>query len=162
GAAEIPVVPHPAVLADRLFAADVLRKRLDYLRAMGWYPEEGSPLVLQDEAGTAPELAAAAHAGTVVVLLALEPWGQGGQAAAGPDRPFRLPSEVTLEDVTAAIAHAGAFVGTSAAGQATALAFGAPARASGQDVASAGSREELQERADAELDGLAALAEAEW
>jgi Polysaccharide pyruvyl transferase len=147
GAGEVPVLPHPAVLADRVFAADVLRKRVDYLRAMGWYPEEGSPVVVDDEA-----VAGESAAGTSVVVLPLEPPSQ--PAAVGPERMFRLPTEVTLEDVTAAIAHAGAFVGTSAAGQATALAFGIPSRA--------GSREELQARADSELDQLAALAEAEW
>jgi hypothetical protein len=144
-AAEIALVPHPAVLADRLFPADVLRKRIDYLRAMGWYPHEGSPVVVQEEAD-------AESAGTPVVVLPLERPGRG--ATVGPDDQFRLPSEVTIADIAAAIAHAGAFVGTSAAGQATALAFGVSG--------AAGSREDLQARADAEFDALAALAEAEW
>ena len=68
---------------------------------------------------------------------------------------------MTLEDVTAAIAHAAEFVGTSDAGRMAALSFGVRSRAPGEE-AEVESLGRLQERADAELDALAALAENEW
>jgi len=161
---EVTVTPHPAVLAARLFPADVLRKRRDYLRTMGWYPNESAPVLVQGggRAGAAAEIAGmATQLGAPVAVVALDASSGEDELADAiapflPEPPFRLPAELTLEDVTAAIAHARAFVGASAAADAVARAFGVPSRVATADVAG------LQETADSELDALAALAEDAW
>ncbi len=163
-AGAIDVLPHPAVLADRLFPADVLRKRLDYLRAMGWYPADGRPVLVQTDgwrpADVAEVAGKAAGLGPPIAVVQLDgPARDEGVvdaiAALVPEQPSRLPAELTVEDVTAAIAQARAFVGTSAAGQAAARAF----RVQSEDDADPAG---LQARVDAELDALAALAAEAW
>jgi hypothetical protein len=71
---DIRAVPDPAVLADRLFPAEVLRKRLEYLRAMEWYPAEPRPVVVEGELPTHLVLedlvAAIAHARAFVAASA--------------------------------------------------------------------------------------------
>lgn len=157
--AAVGVLPHPAVLASRLFDAEVLRKRLDYLRAMGWYPDRERPVVVQGDASIADRASEVAALDASIVLVQLTP-GDGELADAIatllPEPLFRLPAQVSLEDLTAAIAHAHAFVGSSEAGRSTALAFGVAAGGKARLVA------ELQGRVDAELDRLAALAESAW
>jgi hypothetical protein len=168
-------VPHAAVLAARLFPADVLRKRLDYLRVMEWYPAERRPIVVQlESAGSAARLAAdLASLETPVVLVGLEPGSESAAvadvlASLLPERPFRVPTAVGIEDVAVAIAHAHAFVGSSSAGHATALAFGVPSvgpNAVAHEVPTeidASRRGELQASVDAEFDDLAAPAEQAW
>jgi hypothetical protein len=121
--AEIAVVPDPTLLAPRVFPADVLRKRIEYLRVIGCYPAEGRPTVREDGA-------VESEAGEV----------------------FRLPEHATVEDVTAAIAYAGAFAGSA---RAVAAAFDVPTDPS---LAAA----ELAVGVDAELDTIAELAERSW
>jgi len=162
---EVTVTPHPAVLAARLFPADVLRKRRDYLSTMGWYPTESAPVLVEgggERAGAAAEVARTAmELGAPVAVVGLDASSGQDELADAitpllPGPPFRLPAELTLEDVTAAIAHARAFVGASAAADAVARAFGVPSKAATADVV------ELQERAGSELDAVAALAEDAW
>jgi hypothetical protein len=173
--AEVRFVSHAAVLAARLYSPDVLRKRLDYLRVMEWYPAERRPIVVQlESAGGAARLAAdLASLETPVVLVGLKPGSDSGAgadvpASLLPERPFRLPTNVGIEDVAAAIANAAAFVGSSTAGRATALAFGVPSvgpNAVAQEAPAeidASRRGELQASADGEFDDLAAIAEHAW
>ena len=145
---EVALVPDPIVLVARLVPAETLRKRLDYLRAVGGYPAEERPLVLQGSAAVAGHVeqiaravseAAQHHPGLPIVLAALAPVQGDAEFAdtlasriEGP--VYRLPAEVTLEDLVAAIANARAFVGSSLHGYLTSLAFGVPGalvRASG-------------------------------
>ena len=112
---EIALVPDPAVLVSRLFSAEIVRRRLEYLRAIGSYPAEDSPLLIQGDAA----LAEAVPHDVPIVLDA---------PAAHLSRPVhRLPEHVTLEDLVAAIAGARAFVGSSPQGYVSALAYGVPA-----------------------------------
>src|SRR5439155_52971 len=46
-ARQIDVAPDPTILVSRLFDADVLRKRRDYLRVIDSYPADKPPLVIQ-------------------------------------------------------------------------------------------------------------------
>jgi len=177
-ASDIAVVPDATVLAKRLFRTEVLRKRLDYLRVMDWYPVERPPVVVQGDASIADRASEIAHEvgalNAPIVLAELTGW-RGDDLFADtiapllPDPPFRLPTQLTLEDITAAIAHARAFVGTSPAGHSTALAFGVPSTAPTEGLAlalraTAGESlvAELQDGMDSEFDELAALAERAW
>jgi hypothetical protein len=171
GGRELAVVPDPTVLASRLFPADVLRKRLEYLRVLGCYPAEGRPILVQGDAAPAKEAADVAHAvttryaGEAVVLAELQP----GCADAATDAiaaelgdVFRLPAHASVEDFTAAIAHARTFVGTASS---VATGFGVPALHPSAILGPApetGPLAELQARVDAELDTIAALAERSW
>lgn len=150
----IEVGPDPAVLAPRAFSPVLLRRRLAWLRFMGWYPTEGAAIVVQGgaaEAAAAPEVAASAsraaeaRPGTSVVILEADSGdGQFAEALArGLPGAVRLPGEVGVEDVVAAIAAAAAFVGSSLHAHLVALAYARP-----QVLLGAG-RPELQ--------GLAAL-----
>jgi len=149
---EIAVVPDPTILASRLFPPDVLRKRVDYLRVLGCYPQEGRPVVVQR--GAARDVSA--HLQDETVLLAdLE----AGDAASTDEveavgNLFPLPASATVEDVTAAIANAKAFVGPASS---VATAFGVPSSAP-----NASDRVDLQGRMDAELDAVAEFAERSW
>jgi hypothetical protein len=137
---EIALVPDPSILVSRLFPAQTISKRVGYLRAVESYPIEERPLVLQVSATIAPYLeqvasaaseAAQRHPGLPIVVVALAPARGDAEVAdglasriAGP--VYRLPSELTTEDLVAAIANARAFVGSSPPGYLTALAFGVP------------------------------------
>ncbi len=137
---EVALVPDPIVLITRLFPAETLRKRLGHLRAVDGYPADERPLVLQGSAAVAGHVeqfaravneAAQHHPGLPIVLAALAPvQGDAEFADALASRiegpVYRLPAEVTLEDLVAAIANARAFVGSSLHGYLTALAFGVP------------------------------------
>lgn len=137
---EIALVPDPAVLVSRLFPAETLSKRAGYLRAVESYPTEERPLLLQGSAAVAPHVeqvaatvseAAQHHPGVPIVLVALAPARGDAEFAEAlasriPVPVYRLPAEVTLEDLVAAIANARAFVGSSPQGYLTALAFGVP------------------------------------
>jgi len=78
----VDVTAHPAVLLPRLLPREVLDKRLEYLRLMGWFPREGPALVTEGPA----ERILADHPGLA---------------------PVTLPGFLGLEDVAAAIAAAG-------------------------------------------------------
>ena len=139
---EVTVVPDSALLVSRLLAEPLLRKRRDYLRAMGWYPADGTPMVVQgnrDLLRFVPDLVAVCsrllgqHSELRLVLastgvchgddeLAAELFT--AMAAAWPARVFRLPAEAGVEDLVAAISGARAFVGSSLHGSISALAFG--------------------------------------
>jgi lipopolysaccharide transport system ATP-binding protein len=140
--AEVAVVPDSAFLAPRILAPPLLRKRREYLQAMGWYPADGNAMVVQgnrDLVGFAPDLAAvcvrlrAEHPDLRVVLAPTGVCHGDDELAsdlfdrlrgAGQRDVFRLPREVGVEDLAAAISGAGVFVGSSLHGCITALAFG--------------------------------------
>ena len=112
---EVTVLPHPAVLAPRLFPPALLEKRLAYLRLMGWYPAEGGALLVHgpvDGADAVERLAAASGDLPVVVTHT---------RLAGPH--LRLP-DVGVEDLVAAVAGSAAVITTSPAVAATAAAYG--------------------------------------
>lgn len=137
-AGRIDVTAHPAVLLPRLLPVEVLGKRLEYLRLMGWFPPEEPALVLEGSA----ERILAGH----------------------PDlTPVALPGFLSLEDVAAAIAAGDGFAG-SAAGCLLALAYGKPAAAGDDPEEFARARkaapdaellESLQAEVDAWLDSVA-------
>ena|GEM_PF-5960935 len=135
----VDVTAHPAVLLPRLLPREVLDKRLEYLRLMGWFPREGPALVTEGPA----ERILADHPGLA---------------------PVTLPGFLGLEDVAAAIAAADGFAG-SPAGCLVALAYGKPAAASDDPeafarAAKAAPDTELLERLQAEVDAwLDSLAE---
>jgi hypothetical protein len=171
---EIAVVPDPAVLASRHFPDDVLRKRLEYLRVLGCYPSEGRPIFLQSDTAHGDRAADLAHAvaahfdSGAIVLAEVQASHDDSRPADGTAAElgavFRLPAHATLEDITAAIANAGVFVGTASS---VATAFGVPAFVPVgtpvvlQWVPEAESAD-LQARVDTELDAIAALAERSW
>ena len=138
---EVALVPDPILLAPRVFPAETLRKRLDYLRALGAYPADERPLVVSCDVETAEGLAglgqalaqtAEVSAGVPIVLLVMA-LGRGAEervhalASQIGRAVHRLPADVTLEDLAAAITSARGFVGGSPQGCLTALAFGVPA-----------------------------------
>jgi polysaccharide pyruvyl transferase WcaK-like protein len=137
---EITVVPDSALLLSRVLPDEVLDRRLAFLRRMGWYPGDGKALVVQgnrDMLAFVPEIAAALdqilvhHADLQPVLIQTGVChGDGDMAgaleAALSRRVFRLPPEVGVEDIAAAISRSAAFVGSSLHGCITALAFGRP------------------------------------
>jgi hypothetical protein len=135
---DIDVVADPLLVVTRLLTPDVLEKRLTYLRLMGWYPVTGAPLVVhggKELLPTVPELADAlsgvVQTGgiTSVVLAELGP-NEGdvadalSQAVGVP--AFRLPAEVSAEDVVAAVAAAAGLIGTSHHASTVAIAYGRP------------------------------------
>jgi hypothetical protein len=135
---DIAVVPDPVVLVARLFAAPVLEKRLEYLRAVDCYPRDDAPLVVQGGAVLARHVDRIAETLSQtlqrrpelpIVLVALDRGGaEFAEALASRlDGPVsRLPAAVTLEDLVAAIASARGFAGSSRQGYLTARAFGVP------------------------------------
>jgi len=138
---DIAVLPDPLLLCDRLLSRDTLARRLRYLETIEAFPSGGTPIVVQGDARLVPEAARIAAAlrallgdapETPVLVVEADP-GRGDGAfadALAPHLPptlFRLPAIATVEDVAAAIAHARAFVGSSAPAQALAYAYGVPA-----------------------------------
>lgn len=147
GATEVGVVADACLLASRLWAPELLAKRLDYLRLMGWYPREGAPLLV--ECGVVPEGGVAALAAEITAFLGDHPGMgtvladtglPGGDAAsihalaaalqeAGlPEGSWHhLPAYASLEDVGAAIAACGAFAAGVLRSAVVARSFGRPA-----------------------------------
>ena len=137
---EVHVVPDSALLLSGLFDRELLARRVRYLRAMGWYPEDRPPLVLQGSAWIEGQATAVAQAVAAVlgelgepplVLLEIGPCHGDGRfadlLAAHLQRPVhRMPGAVALADVAAAIAYARAFFGLSLHGSLTALAYDVP------------------------------------
>jgi Polysaccharide pyruvyl transferase len=177
---QICVVPDPTILVSRLFDAEVLRKRHDYLRVLDSYPAAKPPFLIQGDASLAhraSEIAGTfktvADAGEELVLVEL--------SEASGDRLFanaiaehlpgvrRLPASAGIEDITAAIAHARAVVASSAQARSAALAFSVATAALGADAPfdlpiSTEQRNpvSLQQEADASFDELAEIAERSW
>ena len=139
-AGDIDVTPHPVVLLPRLIAREVLDKRLEFLRVMGWYPREGGGLVVQGDEALVPLVPRVvgslrqvldAQPGLSPVLVELhhddgDAHFAGALAAALGGRVRRLPAAASQEDVAAAIAASSAFVGSSPVGCLAALAYGRP------------------------------------
>jgi hypothetical protein len=138
---DVAVVPDSAVLVPRVLARPLLAKRLEYMRAMDWFPADGDALVVQgsrDLIPFVPQVAAMcarltdAHPELTVALVSTGPCNGDDEfaralvaALAGrPGRRFRLPPEAGVEDLGAAISSARLFVGSSLHGAITALAFG--------------------------------------
>jgi hypothetical protein len=137
---DVALVPDPLLLLPRAFPEELLARRLEYLKYMGWFPRSGKPLVIQqgpafgeraDE--LAATLAAALERSPIpVVLLELGPGeGDGRLADALSGHPsvptFRVPSGAAVSDTAAVLAHSRAFVGTSARTSLACFAFGVPA-----------------------------------
>jgi polysaccharide pyruvyl transferase len=174
------IVPDPTILISRLFDVEVLRKRRDYLRVLDCYPADKAPILIQGDASLADRASEIASAirkvsdpGDELVLVELsETRGDRlfANAIAGHlPGVRRLPESASLEDITAAIANARAFVAAAPQGRSAALAFGAPTAPLTADptlVFPDGMKEPnpvpLQEEADASLDELAEIAERSW
>jgi polysaccharide pyruvyl transferase WcaK-like protein len=138
----IEVVPDSALLMDRIMPVEVLRGRLEALRAAGGYPPGGAPvLVVQGCDLLVPHVGAVAAAvthwraarpdGEVVVVETGRCRGDGlfAEALLGALAPlllWRLPEAVTVEDLAAAIAGGDLFLGSSLHGAITALVYGRP------------------------------------
>jgi polysaccharide pyruvyl transferase WcaK-like protein len=139
----VHVVPDSALLMGRVMPPAALAVRLEALRGVGGYPGAGtSPVLLQgcdlliphlDEVLTAVERWRVAQRtrDDVVALVTGRCRGDGlfadgVEQAPGSRRVWRLPNEATVEDLAAAIAGAGVFVGSSLHGAITALAYGRP------------------------------------
>jgi polysaccharide pyruvyl transferase WcaK-like protein len=134
----VAVVPDPAVLLPRLFPADLLDRRLRYLRAIGAYPVRGPALVVQgsrvllqwlDDLAEAVDALARELAVPVALVQTGPTHGDGEFAEA---LTARLDAEVFpvvdagVEDIAAAIAASAGFVGNSLHGNITAFAYGRP------------------------------------
>ncbi len=142
--AEPGLVPDLALLASRLHPPELLAKRLDYLRLMGWYPGHGSPLVIEAHGRLIPDLPALAgalaafrrerpgldlvvaetgcpgdDACTDALVAALGAAGEGGAT-------FRLPATAGLEDLSAAVTACAAFAATTLRGALVAASHGRP------------------------------------
>lgn len=137
---DVSVVPDSALVLKRLFAHDVLERRLGYLKAIRAFPTEGNPLALQGSRALLPHVEAIGRAlapmleeeDVPVLLLETGPCHGDGEFADAispylpPDRTYRLPESVVVEDLVAAISHSRGFVGISLHGSITALAFDVP------------------------------------
>lgn len=168
GAAVAAVVPHPGVLAARVFAPSVLGARLELLRALDAWPHDGRAIVVHGgaEHGDAVDELRAPDGSALVVL-----GGDDDAAAVDARDPvaLRIPHGASVEDRVAAIAGAVGVVSSSPAVLAVARAFGVP-HASPEALRERGSRsiaEVLNDpssidddlaRADDDLDAVAALA----
>jgi hypothetical protein len=175
---DVDVVPHPPVLADRLFEPEVLERRLRHLRALGQFPADGRPVVVAGGAALTPELVIALRqTGRDLVFINLTPCSTDDRSidaalAHGGAAAHRLPAVAPAEDIVAAIATAAVYVGPDPDGAAVALAFGVPAVAPAgrpSEIAAAAlaalagreapaHRAQLRSRADAHFDRLAELA----
>ncbi|MGH2717676.1 MAG: hypothetical protein ACRDJU_03715 [Actinomycetota bacterium] len=137
--AEVEIVPDLALLAPRLHSPELLAKRLDYLRLMGWYPTQGAPLVVEAHGGLVPEISALAKSVAALrserpdqEVVVAETGCPGDLAAAealvaalGGDT-FHLPGTAGLEDLCAAVSACSAFAATTLRGALVAAAHGRP------------------------------------
>jgi polysaccharide pyruvyl transferase WcaK-like protein len=139
----VEVVPDSALLVNRVMPWAALSVRLEGLRGAGGYPAAGTtPVLLQgcdlllphlEEVVTAVERwrVAQREKAEVVALVTGRCRGDAVFAdcveqALGSRRVWRLPGTATVEDLAAAIAGGGVFVGSSLHGAITALAYGRP------------------------------------
>jgi hypothetical protein len=134
----VAVMPDLGLLAPRVFPSALLNKRLRYLRLMNWYPPGDPVVVIQGDGATADAARSVAEVleeaveaipdlAVVIAELGDEEGGTDLTTAltkSGRIEPYRLPSRLSLEDLTAAIAASTGFVGRSVAARAVALAFG--------------------------------------
>ena len=138
---DIAVVPDSALLLDRVLPPGVVRRRLERLRADGAYPPgpalavQGCDLLMPHLHGIADALrhwvAAQPRPLDVLALETGRCRGDTAFAAAlverlAPARVWRLPPSSGVEDLAAAVAGAGVFVGSSLHGAITALVYGRP------------------------------------
>jgi lipopolysaccharide transport system ATP-binding protein len=137
---EIDIVPDLGFLLPRLLSGSLLRKRLDYLRLMGWYPPEGEAVIVQrnrDLLRLVPAIASALRRlledrpGASLVIAETGPCHGDDEFgnvlfSALPARTYRLPGIAGIEDLTAAIASSAGFIGVSLHGNITAFAYGRP------------------------------------
>jgi hypothetical protein len=131
----------PVLLAARVFATDVLRRRADLLRMCGALPA-GRRLVVDATRGTG---AVAVHAQLVegleaalradpklsVIVLTLDPIGTPADAALRlggllAERVHHFPVWASLDDIAAALSGATGVIATSPAGAHLAAALGSP------------------------------------
>jgi hypothetical protein len=137
---DVVVVPDSAFLVDRVFDADVIDRRLAYLRGIESYPAEEQPIVIQGSRALLPHAesigrslsgALAKAGGVPVVILETGPC-HGDEAFAEAIAPYlsgavyRMPGSPLVEDIVAAIAHSRGFVGVSFHGSVIAFARGLP------------------------------------
>jgi hypothetical protein len=135
----VTVVPDPLILLPRSFAREVLARRLEFVRHMEWFPLEGEPLVLHGSRSLVKSAEAIAEVvaealskvEAPLVLLELDPGSGEGEFLDAVARVvsapvFRVPSEASFLDRVTVLAHARCFLGSSAAGQTVAAAFGVP------------------------------------
>lgn len=139
--APIEVVPDTALLLSRIFEPQVLDKRLEFLRAVGWFPPEDVPaLAVQGDRGLVPFVPQLAEQvarlardvdGLRPVLVETGPCHGDHEFAdrfqdAFEGQTDRLGPAASVEDVAAAIRGSAGFVGNSLHGNITAVAFRRP------------------------------------
>jgi len=136
---EVAVVPDLAFVADRLFEPWLLEKRIGFLRATDAFPERGEAIVVQanrDYVEEAPAIAGALRElldrreDASVVVAETGPCHGDGEfaealAAELGGRARRL-GVAGIEDLAAAIAGSGGFVGSSLHGNILAFVYGRP------------------------------------
>ncbi len=182
----VDVVPPLTVLAGDVFDASVLDKRRAYLRVLGAYPDQGRPLVLEHgvlEQGNVAEAVSQVRERNpdLTVITIDSPGSEHVRLSPLFDRAVDArPTEMTLEDVAAAVAGGGLYVGASARAVLAAASLGVPTLFVDSDLGSdalaarferpadAGHESsslnlpQLRSRATASLDGLAELIEDAW
>lgn len=133
---DVAVIPDPAILVPRLYPSGLLDQRLEHLRALGWFPPQGSPLVVQGGRAlvpSVPELASEVGAlaerlgRPVLVMEAGAEDGDFAAALAGALPGTLRALAPTVQDIVAAIRGSAGLVGSSPRAVMTALAFGLPA-----------------------------------
>jgi hypothetical protein len=134
------VVPDPAFVLDRLWSTEVLDRRLAFLRRMGWYPQDGPVVVVNGNRSLVPLAPELAHhvaklceqdpARQVVVLPTSRGHGDDEFAdafATGFERSlWRIPGDVHLVDIVAAIRSSALYLGSSLHGTITAFTYSVP------------------------------------
>ena len=134
----VAVTPDPVILAPRCHGPELLAKRLDFLRLVGWYPAAVAPLLVETSRERSPDLdvlteaLAGLSAARPELSMVLAGFGSGDDEACAAElylalsaaRPgldlFRIGAVAGVEDHHAALAACGAFAG--ACPQALALA----------------------------------------
>ena len=167
------VVPDPAVLAPRLFTRPLLKRRVEFLRAIGAWPRAEQAIVVQSSGHTrGAALSAGSEAPPMVALVADSPNDEAfADAVAAMPNGRRLPRHAGVEDQVAAIAGAAGVLAESPVVREVARAFGVPAAplsavadsprpiAQLQSLLSAASPvTDLADRIDADFDAIAQLA----
>ena len=134
---EAAVIPDPAVLTPRIFPEELLDRRLEHLRSLGWFPADRLPLVVlgdrsllpvvDDLAGSVASVAEQVGGAPVVVLeTAGGDGGFGSAMAEALPGPVHHAAGVGVEDVVAAVRSSAGLVGSSPRGAIVAFALGRP------------------------------------
>jgi hypothetical protein len=155
------IVPHPAVVADRLFPTRLLDARREFLRAIDVWPGDEPPVVVQGGRSDLGAIDALVERNDrpIIVLVAERAAGDDEFARAvltATDRARRLPDNSGLEDQLATIAGARAVRAASPVVRQAAAAFSVPATAL-RDGAAVPTAPDAVARVDNELDRLATL-----